>query len=410
MRFFILFFLFIPYLNASTLQLTLASNPSRLNPLLATDSASAEIAGFLFNALVKYDKDSTTVIGDLAKKFYFKNKTTLLFKLRKNVTWQDGAPFTAQDVLFTYHLLRSKKIVTPYSSDFRVVKSVKALDRYTVEVTYKRPYFKALEIWMMGIVPKHILENVSNIMDARFNTHPVGTGPYILQQMSFSKAIVLVANKHYFLGKPKIDKIVFHIIPDAMTRFLMLKSGKVDVDSLSALQYERQLNKNFFTNYRLYENISYSYTYLGFNLRKKKFQDPRVREALSLAINRKALVKVLFLGHARVCTGPFFPKGPAFNATVKAPKQNIKKAMQLLREVGYDKTHPLRFEITTSNTDSIRPYAAQILQYQLKKVGVIATIRVMEWQAFLNMVVFPRKFDTVLLAWSLGSTPDPYLI
>jgi peptide/nickel transport system substrate-binding protein len=376
---------------------------------LATDSSSSEIAGFLFNGLVKYDKDSSTIIGDLAKKFYFKNDTTLIFELKKGVKWHDGEDFSAKDVLFTYKTLISDKIASPYSSGFRFVKDVRIVDKYTIEVTYKKPYFKALETWMMGILPEHLLKDDKNLMSSKFNTHPIGTGPYLLKKLEFSKNIELDAFDDYFEGRPKIDKISFHVIADPMTRFLMLKSAQLDIGSIEPMAYERQLHKDFFEKFNIYEEITHSYTYLGFNLRLKKFQDPRVREALSLAINRQEIVDILFFKHAKVCTGPFLPGSAAFNADVKAPTQNINKAKALLKEAGYDEQNPFEFEIATSNASQIRPYAAQILQHQLKQVGVKVTLRVMEWQAFLNMVVFPHKFDTVLLGWGLSSTPDPYM-
>jgi peptide/nickel transport system substrate-binding protein len=405
-----LFFLFLScHLFGSTLHLATSSNPSRLNPILATDSSSSEIAGFLFNGLVKYDKNSSTIIGDLADKFYFKNDTTLIFELKHGVVWHDGEAFSAKDVLFTYQTLISDKIASPYSAGFRFVKDVKIIDRYTLEVTYKKPYFKALETWMMGILPEHLLKDDKNLMSSKFNTHPIGTGPYLLKKLEFSKNIELNAFENYFEGRPKIDKISFHVIADPMTRFLMLKSSQLDIGSVEPMAYERQLHKDFFDKFNIYEDITHSYTYLGFNLRLEKFKDPRVREALSLAINRQEIVDILFFKHAKVCTGPFLPGSAAFNAKVKAPQQDREKAKTLLKEAGYDESHPFEFEIATSNASQIRPYAAQILQHQLKQVGVKVTLRVMEWQAFLNMVVFPHKFDTVLLGWGLSPTPDPYM-
>ena len=402
--------LIITFLHASTLQLAVSSNPARLNPLLATDSASSEIAGFIFNGLVKYDKNSSTIIGDLADKFYFKDDTTLIFELNPHAKWSDGVDFGAKDVLFTYKTITSSKIVSPYSSDFRFVEYVRVIDKHTVEIKYKKPYFKALEIWMMGIVPEHILKDDKNLMNSKFNTDPIGTGPYKLFQLEHSKNIILVANDIYFKNRPKIDQISFHVISDPMTRFLMLKSGELDIGNIDPMQFERELKKDFFKKFNIYENISFSYTYLGLNLRKEKFKDPRVRLALSLAIDRKELVNILFFKHAKVCTGPFLPYTKAFNGDVKALTQNIKKARELLKEAGYNKNNPFTFEIVTSNSSAIRPYAAQILQYQLKKAGVIVKLRVMEWQAFLNMVVFPNKFDSVLLGWGLSPTPDPYML
>ena len=395
---------------ASTLHLSTSSNPSRINPILATDSASSEISNYIFNGLVKYDKDAQNIIGDLAEKFYFEDNVTLVFEIKSGIKWQDGEPFGARDVLFTYELINSPQVVSPYTSTFRMVKSVEVLDELTLKVTYKEPYFKALELWMSGILPYHLLKDEKNIMSSKFNTHPVGTGPYRLTKLEFSKNIELSSYDEYFEHRPKIDKIIYHVIPDANTRFLMLKTEKIDIGSLEAMQIERQIEPSFFDNYKVIEEIAHAYTYLGLNLRREKFQDPRVREALSLAVNREELVDILFMGHGQVCTGPFLPGGPSFNAEVKAPTQNLKRAKELLKEAGYGEEHPFSFEIATSNSSSIRPYAAQILQHQLAKVGVKVQLRVMEWQAFLNTVVFPREFDTVLLGWSLSLSPDPYLL
>lgn len=397
-------------LSAKTLHLSTSNNPSRLNPLLATDSASSEIVGFVFNGLVKYDKTGKKIIGDLAESFSFKDDITLIFHLRKNVKWHDGKAFSADDVVFTFELIHSPKVVTPYTSTFRMVQSVKALDKYTLEVKYKKPYFKALETWMMQIVPKHILEHEENVMGSSFNKAPIGTGPYKLTKLEFSKSIELSAFDEYFEHKPYIEKISFHVISDPSTRFLMLRSKQIDIGSLEPMQLERQVGDEFFQYYKKIEQISHSYTYLGFNLRNKKFQDKRVREALSLGIDRQELVDILFLGHGQICKGPFLPGGPSFNEEVQAPSLNVLKAKSLLEEAGYSEEHPFEFEIATSNSSEVRPYAAQIIQHQLAKIGVKVSLRVMEWQAFLNMVVFPKEFETVLLGWSLSLSPDPYLV
>ena len=407
---FLLLLLFTCNIFAVTLHLSTSSNPSRLNPILATDAGSSEVAGFIFSALVKYDKDAKEIVGDLASSYVFENNSTLIFHLRRDVTWHDGKPFRANDVLFTYNLIMSDQVVSPYSSTFKEVKSVEVIDPYQLKVTYKKPYFKALEIWMMGILPEHILKDEKNIMNSAFNTQPIGTGPYRLKTLEFSKNIELSAYEAYYEHRPYIDTITFHVIADPMTRFLMLKSSQIDIGALEAMQLERQLNSEFYNNFKIIEEISFSYTYLGFNLRHKKFQDPRVRQALSLALDRQELVDILFLGHAAICRGPFLPGGPSFNSKVPLPEFNPERAKALLKEAGYDADNPLRFEIATSNSNSIRPYAAQIIQHQLQKIGVEVTLRVMEWQAFLNMVVFPREFDTVLLGWSLSLSPDPYLL
>ena len=391
---------------AATLHLSISANPSRLNPLLATDKTSADIAQWMFNGLIKYDKDAN-IVTDLAQSYHFVDDTTLIFKLRQDVLWSDGVPFSAKDVLFTYETITSPKIFTPYASSFMHILHVKMLDEFTVEVKYKYPYFKALEVWMMEILPEHLLKNEADLMTSKFNQAPIGTGPYTLSQFNISKDIVLSANPSYFIHKPNLDTIVFHYLPDPSSEFLMLKSHQLDVGSLSPLQLERQIDENFRKHYTIYEEISHVFTYMGFNLTSEKFKDPRIREALSLAIDRQELVDILYFGHGKVCTGPFLPGTGAFNATINAPKPDIQRAKALLKEAGYDENNPFVFELTTSAN---RTTAAQVLQYQLQKAGIVMKLRAVEWQAFLNTVVLPRNFEAVLMAWSMGLKPDAYSI
>ena len=389
---------------------SISSSPNRINPLLATDSASGEITGWIFNGLVKFDKNAK-IVPDLAKEWEFENNTTLLFRLKENVKWHDGAKFSAKDVIFTYKLLKSKNISTPYTSDFKEVKDIKKIDDYTIKVEYKKPYFKALSIWMMGILPQHLWKDEKNPMQSKLNKFAIGTGPYkMIKPFEVNKNIKLVANNDYFEHKPKIDAINYRYIGDAATQFLLLKSGQLDIGALSPLQLERQLSKDFKERFNIYERPSNGYTYIGLNLRKKPFNNPKVREALSIAIDKQELIDLLFFSHGRPCYGPFMPDLDVYPKDYKPPKYNPKRAIELLKEAGYTKENPLEFTLITNTGNDIRVNAAEIIQRQLLKIGVKMKIRVLEWQAFLNTVVFPRKFDAVLLAWSLGLVPDAYSI
>lgn len=396
-------------LSASTLNLSMSSSPTRVNPILANDSASSEIADRIFNGLFTYDKNAN-IINELASSHEFLSKTRLRIKLKKNVFWHDGAKFSADDVIFTYNTILNPKVVSSYVSSYKEVKELKKIDDYTLEVIYKKPYFKALEIWMMGILPKHLLENEKDLMTSSFNKHPIGTGPYTLKGFKIGEDIYLHANKNYFKGEAKIEEIHYKFIPDSSTSFLFLKQKKLDYAGITPLQYDRQLNKEFKDNFKIIEKPSFSYDYLGFNLKNKKFQDLKVRQALSLAINRQELVDILFFKHGRVSNGPFLPGSSAYNSEVKEVVQDIKKAKSLLKEAGYDENNPFTFEVITSTGGQTRINAAQILQYQLKKVGINMKIRVMQWQAFLNTIVHPRNFEAIILGWSMSIMPDAYSI
>ena len=407
MKFLTYYLLLLTYLSASTLNLSMSSSPSRLNPILANDSASSEISDWLFNGLFKYDKDGTPTV-DLAKSYEFKTPTHLIIKLKEDVLWHDNVKFTSKDVIFTYEKIIDPKVFNSIKSNFQQVKSVKALDDYTIEVIYSQAYFKALETWMVGILPYHILKYEENIMNSSFNKNPIGTGSYKLKEFKTAQDIELIANENYFEGKPKIDKILYKFLPDPNTSFLYLKQKNLDIGGLSPMQIDRQIDDTFKKNYTIIQKPSFAYTYLGFNLKDEKFKDIRIRQALSLAIDRQELVDILFFGYGQICNGPFLPNSFAFNDNVKTITQNIEKAKALLKEAGYDENNPFTFELVTNTGNDIRINTAQILQYQLQKAGVIMKIRVMEWQAFLNTVVHPRNFETVLLGWALALMPDAY--
>lgn len=407
MKFLLLNLIFFVFLNASTLTLSISSSPSRLNPILANDSASSEITNWLFNGLFKYDKDGN-VVGDIAKSFYFETATKLVVKLKDNVFWHDGVKLSAKDVVFTYEQIVSPNVFNSIKSNFTQIDSLSIVDDYTLEINYKQAYFKALEIWMVGLLPYHILKDEKNLMTSSFNKNPIGNGSYKIKEFKANYDIELFANENFYDGKPNISKILYKFIPDVNTAFLYLKQGKLDLGSLTPMQISRQIDDEFRKNYTIIETPSFSFTYLGFNLENPKFQDKRVREALSLAINKDELIDILFFGYAQVCNGPFMPNTFAYNNDISPLEQNIIKAKKLLEEAGYNEKNPLSFEVVTNTGNDIRINTAQILQHQLKKVGVNMKIRVMEWQSFLNTVVHPRKFETVLLGWSLALMPDAY--
>lgn len=396
-------------LFSSTLNLTIAGFPARLNPLLATDSVSSSISSYLFDSLVKYDKHGN-IVPDMAKSWRFEDPKTLIFTLRDDIFWHDGKSIRSSDVVFTYNTAISDKVFTPYASNFRMVASVEALDLITVRVTYKEPYFKALETWLMPIIPEHILSKESDLMTSEFNRKPIGSSYYTIKDLEISKNIELYANENYKPHAPSIKKIVFEYVQDPSVEFLKLKNRQIHIGTLDAMQVDRQLDKNFEKDYQIVEYPAFAYNYLGFNLTNEKFKDPRVREALSYAIDRDELVDILFFGHAKVSHGPILEGALGFNEKVKSPKLDLIKARKLLKEAGYDENNPLEFEIATNSNNQIRIFSAEIIQRQLSLAGVKVTLRVMEWQAFLSRVVQARNFETVLLAWSVPLMPDPFTI
>lgn len=401
----------------NTITVGFLADAKRLLPLLASDSASGEISGLIYNGLTKYDKN-IKVTGDLAESWNISpDGLQITFNLRKGVKWHDGVEFTADDVLFTYKTVIDSKVPTPYSSNYGPVEKVEVLDKYTVRVFYKEPYAPALESWGMGIIPKHVLEG-KDITTENYNRNPIGTGPYTLKEWVTGQKMVLYAFDNYFEGRPKIDKYIARIIPDTATMFLELKFGGIDFMGLTPPQFKLQANSEFFNrNFHKFKYPSFGYTYLGYNLLDPKFSDKRIRQALTHSINKEDIIAGVLLGYGTPCTGPFPPESWAFNKDVKDLEYDPDLALVLFKEAGWKKNKNgllekdgklFSFTVIVNQGNEARLKTAQIIKDNLKKVGIEMKIRVLEWQAMLHEFIDKKRFEAVIMGWALSRDPDAY--
>jgi len=391
---------------------------SNLIPILASDSASHSIAGLIYNGLVKYDKDMN-IVGDLAESWDISDDGLVItFHLRKGVKWHDGKPFTAKDVLYTYQITVDPKTPTAYAGDFLKVKKAEVLDDYTFRVTYDKPFAPSLISWSSAVLPRHLLEG-QNITKSSLARHPVGTGPYLFKEWLAGQKIVLVSNADYFEGRPYVDGHVTRIIPDMATMFLELRARNIDMMGLTPLQYTRQTENNLFRqSFDKYRYLAFAYTYLGYNLKHPFFADKRVRQAISYAINKEEIISGVLLGLGKPATGPYKPGTWAYNENVKTYSYNPQKARELLRAAGWTKTNndgflekdgrPFTFELVTNQGNETRQKCAEIIQRQLKEVGIDVKIRILEWAAFINDFINKRRFEAVILGWTIPLDPDAY--
>ncbi len=394
------------------------SDARTLVPILASDSASAEICGVVFNGLVKYDKD-INLTGDLAESWEIKNNgLVIIFHLRKNVFWHDGHGFTSEDVAFTYQKLIDPNVRTPYSGDFERIKSFQVLDEYTIKITYKEPFAPALSSWGMPILPRHLLAG-EDLNQTKFARHPIGTGPYKFKSWKTQEKIELESNPAYFEKRPFIDRCIYRIIPDESTIFLELQTQGIDSSGLTPLQYIRQTDTTFFKkHYRKFRTNSFGYTYMGYNLENSKFKDKRVRQAINYAVDKQEIINIVLLGMGRSSTGPFLPESWGYNSKVLPADFNPGLAKELLKETGWQDTNAdgwldkdgsvFEFTIITNQGNEERLKVAQIIQKRLKDVGIRVRINVLEWSVFLAEFIDKKNFDVVLLAWSLGRDPDNF--
>ncbi len=391
---------------------------SRLLPILASDSASGEIVGLLFNGLLKYN-ERLEIVGDLAESWTVSpDGLTITFVLRPNVRWHDGAPLTAEDMKFTYDKLIDPMVHTPFSSSYELVQSVELLDARTIRIRYREPFAPALESWMMGIIPEHLLEQ-EDLNTTSFLRNPLGHGPYRFHRWKTGELIELRANPDYFEHRPHLDRYLYRIIPDQATLFLELLTGQVDWAGLIPLQYVRQTDTPYLQEtYRKFRYPSFGFTYLGYNLQDPRFADARVRLAINAAVDKQAILNGVLYGLGAVATGPYPKESWAYDPSVTSEPANPKKARALLAEAGWaDHNHdgwvdrdgqPFSFTIITNQGNEVRRQVAELVQQQLKAIGMDVKIRILEWSTFVHEFIDKRRFEVMLLGWSLSRDPDLY--
>lgn len=407
--------------SGGTMVDALSGEPSGLIAMLAGESSASAIAGNIFNSLLKYDKN-LELTGELAQSWQVSaDKKTITFHLKPNLKWADGQALTSEDVLFTWKVMTDDKTRTPYGADYKLVKNASAPDPQTFVVSYAHPYAPALDSWAsLHVLPKHILQG-QDINNSDFSRHPVGSHYYQLASWKNGESISLVRNPNATQGAPKIDRLMSRIIPDKAAQFLELMADNIDSMALNSVQYARifparpELNQQF----NLYKELGNSYTYLGFNLKRKPFDDVRVRKAFNYAIDKQEIIDGVLLGLGEPVSSPYKPGTRWSNPKLSPYPYDPEKAKSLLAEAGYsdhdgdgivDKNgQPLSFEILT-NQNKEREMTAVLIQRRLKEIGVDVSIRVVEWATFISRFIKTGDFSAVVLGWGLGQEPDQFNI
>lgn len=401
----------------------LSAEPATLNPVTATDAYEGVVnGGNIYETLLKRDNETLELIPLLAESWTISDdKLTYTFRIREGVKWQDGVPFTADDIVFSYETIMNPKVDAPQlRSYYQEIKDVVALDEHTVRFTYARPYFLALEFCGgIPIVPKHIFEK------GDFNTNPagrapVGTGPFKFVKWTTGREIVIEKNMDYWGEKPHLNKIVFRIITDPSVALQVLKRQELDVASLTPIQWERQTGSPDFE--KSFDKFSYytpNYSYIGWNSERPYFSDKRVRRAMTYLVNRDLILNKIMFDLGAVVTNPFYINSPEYDKDIKPIPYDPSQAARLLDEAGWtdhdgdgirDKDGvKFAFEFLIPGGSETGEKIATILKEELDKMGISMDIRKTEWAVFTSRLN-DRKFDAVTLAWSMGVESDPYQI
>ncbi|WP_263374652.1 ABC transporter substrate-binding protein [Granulicella aggregans] len=381
------------------------SSPNNLDLRVGTDAQSERIGALVFDALVKKD-DHYNLQPWLATSWEQPDPVTWIFHLRDGVTFHDGRALSAEDVVWTIESLIDPAhghLITSKSGNFAAVASAEAKDRLTVVVHLKHPDAELLfnmSDGLFGVVP--------NGSGSDFGLHPIGTGPFRFISSVQDKEVLVERNPGYWAGSPKIERVRFAVVPDAITTALELQKGSRDMESnaitldmVHALRNERSLATE--------TGPSSVVVYMNFNVQDPILRDRRVRQAIACAIDRQAIVDAIWRGKARLANSLLPPEhwARAADSEMASYPHDIGRAQKLLGDAGFPaRKDGVRLHLTLkTSTDETTRLLAAILQQQLRPAGIDLQIRSAEFGTFYSDVT-KGAFQIYALRW-IGSNEDP---
>lgn len=380
------------------------SDASSLDPHGSNDVPSSNIQSNLYETLVNRDANGELVPG-LAESWTQVDDLTWEFKLKQGVTFHDGEAFNADAVKASFDRLLDPEVASPRAFLFEMVTEVKVVDESTIQFVTEYPFSPLLaHLTHNGgsiISPKSIEEDYA-AMEADssvkagsvIGTNPVGTGPFKFESWTPGTEIKLVKFAEYAGTPAHIDSVTFKVVPESATRVAELQSGFAHI--IGAVEPGQVANVNSFDGASVLETASSSLTYLGFNTEKEPFNDPKVRQAISKAIDRPTLIEGIYEGFGIPAISPLAPGIFGYTEDVTSMAYNMDEAKALLAEAGY--ADGFKTTIWT-NDNPARQQVAIVLQEELKKLNIQAEIEVMEFGSYLEKTA-AGEHDMFILGWS----------
>lgn len=365
--------------NGGTLTYAAGSATQTLDPQFITDVTTFRGVGTMYEALTKQDENGKVGPGLATSWTVSPDKRTWTFKLRPGVTFHDGTPFNAQAVKFTYDRILNPATGSPRRSTLAMVESTAVVDDLTFRLTTKEPFapllaqLSAYNVYILS--PAHVTKEGAN-----FSKTASGTGPFKLQSWQPGEKLTVVRNDKYWGEKPRLDSVVFSVVPEDSARTLLLLSGQADV--ISELPYVMVKKLGSLDAVRVVRKPGYRTIYIGMNLAVAPFNDIRVRQAVGYAINKPALVQGVLSGIGTL-------GGSLESSVIEGTAKGLQpypydpaKAKKLLAEAGHPNGFTTDFMVTTGRYNMDRQ-VAEAIQGQLAAVGIKLNIVSPEFGAYL---------------------------
>ena len=374
------------------------------------------VAKNVFSTLVKYSaEDGYTVVPDLATEWSVsEDGLTWTFTLREGVTWHDGQPFTADDVKFTLDNILNPDVRAQFRSALSGVTEVTVVNPTTVTIASSAPIasLPILLAYNIAIAPKHILEGQDLNEASDFVQNPIGTGPYKVTEIVSGDRVTLEANPDYYDGAPSIGTLIYKVVPDINNVVAQLLTGELDVATIEATNLEAlEGGGNIAFNKALEPNTFAVYL----NNTRWPFDNPLVRKAFTMAIDRQAIVDQILAGEAVVATSSHSPAfGDFYNPNIQPYPYDTAQAEALMTEAGFVKDgdvwaqdgRPLRIGLMVDKGNPVREQLALVVQQFWQDFGVEVELTVEEWSVYIERGnALPGDYDA-RTGWRI-TAPDP---
>ena len=370
------------------------SDATGLDPHFITDIPSANVVhGKVYETLLAFDKDRNFV-PLLATDWKPVDDLTWDFTLREGVKFHDGTPFNGEAVKATFDRLLDPATGSPQKDKLGMIKEVIVKDDTHVTLKLSTPYAPLLSILASNegsiLSPKMIKDTPDQLA-----THPVGTGPFVFDSWKSGQEITLNKNNDYWGEKVKVDSVVFKVVPEDATRLAMIESGEAHIsDQVPVTEIDRIENSD---KMNLFRTDGLAVEYVGFNTTKAPFDNVKVRQAVSYAIEREAIISGVYNNVGTLANVAMSPQVFGYSKDVKAYPYDVNKAKSLLKEAGYDKG--IKVTLLTSDRKE-RINMAEVIQSQLKGIGVDVEIQVMEYGSYIQQI---EKGDHQMLIGGWGN-------
>ena len=404
--------------DGGTAVISRISDFDAFNEFVSTDYDTSQVLRqMLFMPLIQLDEEMNFEPW-LADSFALaEDGTSITFRLREDVTWHDGTPVTADDVVWSYETYTNPDLAYANVQYFQFIESAEKVDERTVRFDFTEVHAEPeMDFIEWSPMPKHLLEGVpvTEMKTAPFNREPIGNGPFRFVSWEANQQAVFEANEEFALGRPHLDRVVFRIIPEQTTELTELLTGNIDfMRAVPPAEAQRVEDSD---DARLITYPSRSYTFLAYNTQNSLFEDPQVRRALTMAIDRQQIVDALLYGYGQMAVADVLPFQWMFDSELEPHPYDPERARALLAEAGWtdsdgdgilDKDgRPFRFTLNTNQGNDLREDIVVIVQNDLEEIGVDVQPRLVEWNTLITNLK-ARDFEAAVSGWSVDFKFDP---